>query len=45
MSDVLSEAKCSLSPVAAVGWYLFELFDSVVGRRGGKSRILYSANS
>ena len=43
-SAVPSEAKCSLSAVAAVCWYLFEWFDGVVGRRG-KRIVLYLANS
>ena len=39
---VLPGAKCSLSAVAAVCWYLFEWFDGVVGRRGEEQNIIFS---
>jgi len=42
MSAILSEAKCSLFAVAAVCWYLFELFYDVVGRRGEEQNIIFS---
>jgi len=45
MTNVLSKAKCSLSPVAAVCWYLFELFDSGLGRRGEEQNIIFSEKS
>ena len=42
MSDFLSKVKYSLSPVAAVFWYLFELSDGVVGRKGEQQSITFS---
>ena len=36
-SAVLPEAKCSLSAVAAVCWYLFEWFDGVWREEGGRA--------
>jgi len=44
MSAALAETKCNLCLVAAVCWYLLELFDGVVRRRG-KGRLFYLANS
>jgi len=41
-SAVLSEAKFSLSIVVAVGWYLFESFDVVVGRSGEEQIIIFN---
>ena len=41
-SAVLPGAKCSLSAVAAVCWYLFELIDGVGGRRGEQQKITFS---